>query len=107
MRKYFNGVAIALAMFIGSSAMAADKPTRGKVAEVAKDSTDRKLTDVTIHPRKGDDVVIKIGDSTKIMKAGAAATLADVTVGEIVSVTMDADKKVTEVDIMTPKKKTT
>jgi hypothetical protein len=118
MRKWFNVVAIALAMVVGSYAVAKDadadgpKPLHGKVTAVAKDTADAKITDITIssHAKvKGDppvETVLKVDDSTKITKQGAdSATLADVVVGSIVSVTMGDSNKVLSIEIRAPKKK--
>ncbi|HET6251658.1 MAG TPA: hypothetical protein VFE47_28490 [Tepidisphaeraceae bacterium] len=109
MRKSFSFVAVALAMVLCTYAMGADatapKPLHGKVTAVAKDS-------ITISSRpktKGDapvETVIKIDDSTKVTKAGAAATIADVVVGSNVSVTLgDTGKPAVSIDIRAGKKK--
>jgi hypothetical protein len=115
MRKWFNVVAIAFAMVLGSFAMAADaptgaKPVHGKVTAIAKETADPKITDITIssHGKNGaaaTETVLKVDDSTKIIKDGAAATLADVTVGVGLSVTMGDDNKVASIEIRAAKKK--
>ena len=104
MRKWFNVVAIAFAMVLGSFAMAADaptgaKPVHGKVTAIAKETADPKITDITIssHGKNGaaaTETVLKVDDSTKITKDGACRhPAADVTVGVGVSVTMGDNNK--------------
>lgn len=52
-------------------------PYRGKVA-----SADASAKTFTIMSKKGESRVFKITDETKIMKAGAAATMADIVADE-------------------------
>ena len=116
MKKYFNIVAIALAMVLGTYAVTkgedapAAKPLHGKVTAVAKDTADATLTDITISVgKKGEtptEKVIKVGDKVTVTKGKdkEAATLADVVVGANIYITMDADKKVTAISIHTAKK---
>src|SRR5580692_2487334 len=110
MKKWFNVVAIALAMVLVSSVITkgedtpAAKPVRGKVTAVAKDTADATLTDITIAVGKQGattDTVIKVNDKVTVTKGKNkdAATLADVVVGSSISVTMDADKNVTAISI--------
>jgi hypothetical protein len=116
MRKYFNVVAIALVLALGSYAMSEDtpaaKPLKGKVTAVAPDATDNTLTDITItpHAKSGETAtptVVKAAASVTVTKGKdkEAATLADVVVGSYIEVTPDADGKVTTISIHTPKKK--
>lgn len=119
MRKLFSVVAVAFAMVLGSYAMAKDaaaagpKPLHGKVTAVAKDTADAKLMNITISSHgkvKGDapiETVIKADESTKVTKQGGeTATLADVTVGTSISVTMGEEgKPAMAIEIRVPKKK--
>ncbi|HWE01739.1 MAG TPA: hypothetical protein VG326_04955 [Tepidisphaeraceae bacterium] len=118
MPKLFSVVAIAIAMMLGSYAMAKDtdttaaKPLHGKVTAITKDSSGSKVVSITIssHAKvKGDpavETVVAITDSTKVTKAGEAAALSDVAVGTGVNVTLGDDKKsATGIEITVHKKK--
>jgi hypothetical protein len=113
MRKFSVVFAVALAMVLGSYAMAKDaaaKPLHGKVTALSKDA-DGKVTSITVsHGKKGEtpvDTVVKADESTKISKSdGSAATLADVVVGSPVNVTLgDEGKPVASIEIRVKKAK--
>ena len=115
--KWFNVVAIALMMVLGTHALAEDstatkaKPLTGKVTAVAPDSADSKITNITVtHGKKGDtstETIVKATADTKVTKGKEkeAATLSDVVVGVYAIVTADADGKATAIQVIVPKKK--
>jgi len=112
MSKWFTVIALAFTMVLATQAMAKDKgakPLHGKVTAIAKDATDATLTDITVsHGKKGEtptDTVIKVNDKTPITKDGQTLTLADVTVGASVNVTMDENSNPTAIEIRVHKKK--
>ena len=90
MKKLMTVLALGAAMgFSGVAGAkdASDKPLKGKISSIKPDD-DKKSTDlVVVHGKNKDEVTIVADDSATVTVDGQAAKLADLVVGEVVTVT--------------------
>jgi hypothetical protein len=114
MNKLMVVLALAATMAFASFASAKDKAAakgpHGKVSKIEKDSADAKITNITLaagHKADAKEVVVKADEKTTVTKEdGSAGTLADVTAGVMVNVTLSEDgSKATAIAIHAAKKK--
>jgi hypothetical protein len=107
MKKLMTVLALGAAMSFGAIAGAkdaSDKPVKGKISSIKPDD-DKKSTDVVIVKGKNkEEITVVADDSTTVTVDGAAAKLADLTVGETVTVT-PATGKATSIAAVHAKKK--
>jgi hypothetical protein len=108
MKKLMTVLALGAAMgFAGVAGAkdASDKPLKGKITSIKPDD-DKKSTDlVVVHGKTKDEVTIVADDSATVTVDGNAAKLADLVVGEVVTVTPATGKPTTIVAMHAKKKK--
>ena len=109
MKKVLTIAALAVTMTIGgfaSAKAAANKPVKGKITEVTKDTTDSNATDLKItHGKNHEEATVVVPNSTKVTIDGADKTVADLAVGEYVIVAYGDDGKVASIEAKVGHKK--
>ena len=95
MKKLMTVLALGAAMSFGAVAGAkdaSDKPLKGKISSIKPDD-DKKSTDfVVVHGKNKDEVTVVADDSTTVTVDGNPAKLADLVVGEAVTITPSTGK---------------
>jgi len=90
MKKLMTVLALGAAMSFGAVAGAKDaseKPLKGKITSIKPDDDKKSMDFVIVKGKNKDEVTFVADDSATITVDGAAAKLADLTVGEVVTVT--------------------
>jgi hypothetical protein len=100
------GAAMTLGAVSGAKAAAADKPLKGKITSIKPDDDKKSMDFVVVKGKNKDEITFVADDSATVTVDGATAKLADLTVGEYVTVTPASGKPTSIVALTKRQKKT-
>ena len=108
MKKLMMVVALGAAMGFGGVAGAkdaSDKPLKGKITSIKPDDDKKSMDFVIVKGKNKDEITFVADDSATVTVDGTAAKLADLVVGEVVTVTPATGKPTAIAAIHARKKK--